>query len=84
MKNSMEKLSELEHRLAAASPAEVAPLVRSCFEFIRDFEGDIPGAAPRDCGNWRDQNIDFAHWYARRYLEETLYGIDDRHLEYPA
>ena len=27
MKNSMEKLSELEHRLAAASPAEAAPLV---------------------------------------------------------
>ena len=64
--------------------AEVAPLVRACFEFVRDFEGEVPGAAPRDCGNWRDQNIDFAHWYARRYLEETLYGIDDRHLEYPA
>ena len=63
---------------------DVVDLVTRTFEFIRDFEGDIPGAAPRDCGNWRDQNIDFAHWYARRYLEETLYGIDDRHLEYPA
>lgn len=65
-------------------PIDVLPLVTRMFEFVRDFEGDIPGAAPRDCGNWRDQNIDFAHWYARRYLENTLYGIDERHMAYPA
>ena len=35
MKNSMEKLSELEHRLAAASPAEVAPLVRKIVKLRR-------------------------------------------------
>ena len=53
------------------------------FEFVRDFEGDIPGAAPRDCGNWRDENLDFAHWYARRYLDETLYGIDEPASDVP-
>ncbi len=62
----------------------MVPLVTRMFEFVRDFEGDIPGAAPRDCGNWRDQNIDFAHWYARRYLDGTLYGIDEGHMVYPA
>jgi S-ribosylhomocysteine lyase len=66
------------------SSRDVVGLVTRCFEFVRDFEGDIPGAAPRDCGNWRDQNLDFAHWYARRYLDETLYCIDDAHLNYPA
>ncbi len=59
-------------------------LVTRTFEFVRGFEGDVPGAAPRDCGNWRDQNIDLARWYAKRYLEETLYRIDERHLVYPA
>ena len=63
---------------------DVVGLVTRLFEFVRDFEGDIPGAAPRDCGNWRDQNLDFAHWWARRYLEHTLYGIGGRHMTYPA
>ena len=53
------------------------------FEFIRDFRGAIPGAAPRDCGNYLDQNLGMANWLAKRYLDETLYGIDDAHLHYP-
>lgn len=62
---------------------EVAPLVTKMFEFIRDFEGDIPGAAARDCGNYLDQNLGMAHYLAKRYLEHTLYHIDDAHLVYP-
>lgn len=62
---------------------DVAPLVTRMFEFIRDFEGDIPGAAARDCGNYLDQNLGMAHFLAKRYLEKTLYGIDDAHLIYP-
>ena len=62
---------------------EVAPLVTKMFEFIRDFEGDIPGAAARDCGNYLDQNLGMAHFLAKRYLDNTLYHIDDAHLIYP-
>ncbi|MGN0483283.1 MAG: S-ribosylhomocysteine lyase [Lachnospiraceae bacterium] len=62
---------------------EIVPLVIKMFEFIRDFEGDIPGAAPKDCGNYLDQNLGMAHFLARRYLENVLYGIDDTHLNYP-
>ena len=53
------------------------------FEFIRDFHGEIPGAAPRDCGNWLDQNLGMAHYLADRYLTRTLAGIDEKHLVYP-
>lgn len=63
--------------------ADVVPLVTGMFEFIRDWEGAIPGAAPRDCGNYLDQNLNMAKWQARRYLENTLYGIDESHLVYP-
>ena len=72
--------------------AEVAPLVRSCFEFIRDFEGEmfirdfegeIPGARPEECGNWHDADLVQARWWARRYLENTLENIDEAHLVYP-
>jgi S-ribosylhomocysteine lyase len=65
------------------SSREIAPLVTEMFEFIRDFRGEIPGAAPRDCGNWQDQNLDMANWLAERYLARTLIGIDEKHLVYP-
>lgn len=64
-------------------PADVADLVRRMFEFIRDFEGEIPGARPADCGNWHDSSLPGAQWWARRYLEQTLYHLDQAHTTYP-
>ncbi len=61
---------------------EIVSVIIRMFEFIRDFEGEIPGASARDCGNYLDQNLGMAHWLAARYLK-TLYGIDDAHLTYP-
>lgn len=63
---------------------EVLPLVRGLFKFVADFEGDIPGAAPEECGNYLDQNLPAARWWARRYLAQTLEVIDDAHLSYSA
>ena len=61
---------------------EIAPLITRMYEFIRDFEGDIPGATPHDCGNYLDQNLPMAKWLANRYLEKTLYHLDEAHLHY--
>ena len=65
------------------SSRDIAPLVTEMFTFIRDFRGEIPGAAPRDCGNYLDQNPGMAAWLADRYLTNTLIGIDEKHLIYP-
>ncbi len=62
---------------------DIVGLVTRCFEFIRDFEGEIPGAAPKDCGNYLDMSLPMAKWWAKRYLENTLYDIDEGHLCYP-
>ena len=58
------------------------PLVRELFEFVADFEGDVPGAAPEECGNYLDQNLPMANWLARRYLDRDLVDIDEKHLHY--
>lgn len=52
--------------------SEILPLVRELFEFVRDFEGEIPGAKPEECGNYLDQNLAMARWLASRYLERDL------------
>ena len=53
------------------------------YEFIRDFKDAVPGASPRDCGNYLDMNLGMANWLAKRYLDHTLYNITDNHLVYP-
>ena len=62
---------------------DVVDLVTRMYEFIRDFQGDIPGASARDCGNYLDQNLPMANWLAKRYLDNTLYTITESHLVYP-
>lgn len=62
---------------------EMVPFMTKMFEFVRDFEGEIPGAKPEECGNYLDQNLPMAKYVAKRYLENTLYNIDDAHLNYP-
>lgn len=62
----------------------IVPLITEMFEFIRDFKGDVPGASAKDCGNYLDMNLGMANYLAARYLKNTLYGIDDAHLNYPA
>ena len=64
------------------SSRDVLPLVQGLFAFVRDFTGEIPGARPEECGNYLDQNLPAAQWWARRYLEGTLDHIDDAHLAY--
>lgn len=63
--------------------ADIVPLVTEMFEFIRDFEGEVPGASPKDCGNYLDMNLPMANYLAKRYLDNVLYNIDDSRLVYP-
>ena len=62
---------------------DIVDLIIEMYEFIRDYEGEIPGASPRDCGNYLDLNLSMAKYLANRYLEETLYHITEEHLVYP-
>ena len=62
---------------------DFVPLMIEMWEFIRDFEGDVPGASARDCGNYLDMNLPMAKYLAKRYLENVLYDIKEDRLVYP-
>ncbi len=62
---------------------DIVPLITRMFEFIRDFEGDVPGAAARDCGNYLDMNLPMTRFLAGRYLDEVLRDIAEERLIYP-
>ena len=61
---------------------EVLPLVLDCFRFIRDYRGEVPGASPKDCGNYQDMNRNMANFWGRRYAA-LLENITPDRLIYP-
>lgn len=62
---------------------DIVPLMIEMWEFIRDFEGDVPGASAKDCGNYLDMNLPMAKYLAKKYLNEVLYHIKEERLVYP-
>lgn len=63
-------------------PEDILPLMRDTFAFIADFEGDIPGASARDCGNYLFNDLPEAKKVARRFLDEVLIPAPDGRFKY--
>lgn len=52
----------------SVSGAEAIELVKSCFGFIADFTGEIPGSKRKECGNYLEHDLDGAKAIARDML----------------
>ncbi len=65
------------------SSAEILPLMRETFAFIANFDGEVPGASARDCGNYLLMNLPEARWEAKKYLCEVLECATEENLLYP-
>ncbi len=65
-------------------PIDILPLLRSMFEYIASYEGDVPGATPLDCGNYSYMNLPQARIEASRFLNEVLANPQPSNLNYPA
>lgn len=61
----------------------ILPLMKEMFTFIAEFEGEVPGACAKDCGNYLDMNLPMAKYLAQRYLDEILNNITENQLCYP-
>ena len=58
-------------------------LMKETFHFIAEYEGEIPGAAPKDCGNYLLQDLPMAKCESAKYLHEVLENIQEENLIYP-
>ena len=65
-------------------PKDILDLIKRLWKFISTFEGEIPGAAAKDCGNYLDQNLPMANYLAKKYLKEALNNPSEKNLIYPA
>ena len=62
------------------NPEDVFDLVIDMCDFILAYEGEIPGAAPEQCGNYSEQNLNMAKFYIGKYRESLQ---KDRRFIYP-
>lgn len=62
---------------------DILGLLEELFVFVRDYEGQIPGAAAKDCGNYLDLNLPMAKYLADKYVKEVLTNITPERLVYP-
>lgn len=61
---------------------DIVSLIREMFEFVRDFQGQVPGATAKDCGNYLDINLPMAKYVADKYVKEVLTNITEDRLVY--
>lgn len=62
---------------------DIVELMKRTFQFVADFEGEIPGQAAKDCGNYLLHDLPMAKYESRKYLEEVLNCIKEENLIYP-
>ncbi len=62
------------------SSEEIFDTVVSMCGFIEDFEGEIPGASPIECGNFSEQNLNMAKYYVKKYKDAV---VRDKNFVYP-
>lgn len=62
--------------------SQILPLIKETFMFIKNYQGEIPGASAKDCGNYLDLNLPMANYVAKKYVD-TLEHITKEQLVYP-
>ncbi len=62
---------------------DIVGLMKDLFAFMAGFEGEVPGASPKDCGNYLDMNLPMAKFVSKRFLDNVLTDIDESRLIYP-
>ena len=64
------------------SSQDLLALLRETMAFVAEFSGEIPGATPKDCGNYSFMDLEKAREAARNYLE-VLAAPRYENLNYP-
>ena len=59
---------------------DIYDMVIEMCDFILDYEGEIPGAKPEECGNYSEQNLNMAKFYIGKYKKELM---ENKRFIYP-
>ena len=63
------------------APQDIYPLILRAFEYLRDYQGAIPGTQPENCGNYILHDLAIARYEAEMFVSRLK---NDPCFEYPA
>ena len=64
-------------------PSDIVELMQRTFRFVANFEGEVPGTTPKDCGNYLLHDLPMARWESAKYLHEVLEQMTEENMNYP-
>ena len=63
--------------------ADVADIMKKCYQFMADFEGEIPAAKAEMCGNYLDHNLGITKIECQKFVDEVLSCLKEENMIYP-
>ncbi len=63
--------------------SEMYPIILESFQHLSDYEGDVPGATPENCGKYLMHDLPMAKWEAEKYVEYLKNADKTTIFEYP-
>ncbi|MDD4844510.1 MAG: S-ribosylhomocysteine lyase [Anaerotignum sp.] len=64
-------------------PADVATIMKECYEYMSRFEGEIPAAKAEMCGNFLDHNLTITKLECKKFTDEVLVCLKEENMVYP-
>ena len=58
-------------------------LLQEVFTFVSTYRGEVPGASPKECGNYTDMDLEGAKKAAKQYKEQFLDQPKETQFTYP-
>jgi len=63
--------------------SDIKDFIKDTFEYIADYEGEVPAAVSKECGNYLDHNLTLAKYEAKKYIDEVIKNIGVENMIYP-
>ncbi|MBR5109244.1 MAG: S-ribosylhomocysteine lyase [Clostridia bacterium] len=63
--------------------ADMYPIILEAFRYMSEYEGEVPGATPENCGKYLMHDLPMAKWEAERYVDYLTHADKSRIFEYP-
>lgn len=63
--------------------SDLYPIILESFQHMSEFEGEVPGATPENCGKYLMHDLPMAKWEAARYVEYLKTADRSTMFEYP-
>lgn len=63
--------------------ADLYPIILEAFQHLSEYEGEVPGATPENCGKYLMHDLPMAKWEAARYVEYLKTADRSTMFEYP-